>query len=74
MPAIQGGVFTVEFLSVDELARRTNTSPAFWRKRILLREIPVVKVGRLVRLDTEVVSRWLSERVRPANPRGTGKK
>ena len=56
----------VELWSVEELAKKTNTSPAFWRKRILLREIPFVKVGRLVRLDSEVVSRWLSERVHPA--------
>jgi len=35
--------------SLPQVAERTATSVAFWRKQVYLRRIPVVKVGRLTR-------------------------
>ena len=56
--------------NVKETARQTGTSEAFWRKMISKREISVIKVGRLVRLDPEVVHAYLSAHTRPARPDG----
>ena len=60
----------MELWTVKETASRTGTSEAFWRKMIWKREISVIKVGRLVRLDPEVVRAYLSARTRPARPDG----
>jgi excisionase family DNA binding protein len=47
-------------LTVEECAQRTSTSPAYWRKLIYRRRIPVHKLGRLTRIaerDLEVLMR-----------------
>ena len=36
--------------SINAIARDSGTSPATWRKWILQRKIPVVRLGRLVRI------------------------
>ncbi len=49
-----------KLLTVEECAARTSTSPAFWRKLISRRRIPVHKLGRLVRIaerDLEALMR-----------------
>ena len=44
-----------KLLSLPEVASRTSTSVAFWRKVIGRKEVPVVKIGRLTRLREEDV-------------------
>jgi len=40
-------------LSLPEVADRTSTSVAFWRKLVYRRGIPFVRIGRLVRVREE---------------------
>ncbi len=40
---------------IAELAVRTGTCESTWRKKIARREIPVVRIGRSVRIAEEVV-------------------
>ena len=56
----------MELWTLQEAAKRTSTSLGFWRKQVLNRQIPVVKVGRLVRVRAEDVASWITARVRPA--------
>lgn len=42
-------------LSLPEVAARTATSLAFWRKAVVQRNVPIVKIGRLTRLREEDV-------------------
>ena len=56
----------MELLTLQEVARRTSTSVAFWRRQVAQRRIPFVKVGRLVRLMPEAVSNFLAARTRSA--------
>lgn len=48
--------------TVEELARATNMSVAFWRKRIWLRDIDVEHFGRSVRVTDEALERYLAQR------------
>ena len=45
-------------LSLPEVAERTATSIAFWRKAVQRRTVPVVKIGRLTRLREEDVEAY----------------
>jgi hypothetical protein len=56
----------VELWTLKETASKTRMSEAYWRKQVLLRRIPVIKIGRCVRLDAEVVRSFLAQSVRPA--------
>lgn len=56
----------MELWTLKEIASKTRMSEAYWRKQVLLRRIPVVKIGRCVRLDAQVVQSFLAEGVRPA--------
>jgi excisionase family DNA binding protein len=56
----------MELWSLPEVAKRTSTSVAFWRKQVQLRKIAVVKVGRLVRLRSEDVAAFLNAHTRAA--------
>jgi excisionase family DNA binding protein len=56
----------MELWSLQEAARRTKTSVSFWRKQVRLRRIPVVKVGRLTRLDPDHIREYLAAHTRPA--------
>jgi len=40
----------LKLLTVQECAELTGTSVAYWRKAIARREIPVHRIGRLVRI------------------------
>ena len=63
----------MQLWDVNETAQRTKASVAFWRKQIRLRTIPVLRVGRLVRLDPEDVRAFLAARTVPAQS-GQGEK
>ena len=56
----------MELWTLKETASKTRMSEAYWRKQVLLRRIPVIKVGRCVRLDAETVRSFLTEGLRPA--------
>ncbi len=55
----------MELLSLQKVAKHTDTSVGFWRKQVFMRQIPVVKVGRLVRLRAEDVASWVADRTHP---------
>lgn len=61
----------MELWSLTELARRTSTSVAFWRKQVYRRRIAIVKVGRLVRVKPEDVATFLNAHTRAS--KGNGK-
>lgn len=44
-----------KLFSLFEVAARTSTSVAFWRKAIGRKQVPVVRIGRLVRVREEDV-------------------
>jgi excisionase family DNA binding protein len=52
--------------TIDELARVTNMSTAFWRKRIWLQDIEVERFGRSIRVTAEALERYLAARRRAA--------
>ncbi len=58
----------MELWTLKETALKTRLSEAFWRKQVGRRAIAFVKVGRAVRLDSEVVRAFLDARIRPAMP------
>jgi excisionase family DNA binding protein len=55
----------MELLTLQQVAKQTCTSVAFWRKQVRLRRIPVVRVGRLIRLDADSVRQYLAAQTRP---------
>ena len=42
-------------ISLAELAARTATCESTWRKKVARGEVPVIRIGRSVRVDEEVV-------------------
>lgn len=48
-------------LSIFECEARTGRKASTWRKAILRREIPYVKIGRSVRIPEEVVTRMIAD-------------
>lgn len=56
----------MELWTLKETASKTRMSEAYWRKQVLQRRIPVIKIGRAVRLDVDAVRRFLAEGTRPA--------
>ena len=59
----------MELWTLKETAKNTRMSLAFWRKQLGLRSIPVIKVGRAVRLDADAARAYLQARTRPAEAR-----
>ena len=57
-------------LSIAEVATRTSTSQSFWRKQLARRVIPVVRVGRCVRIRQSDLDAWLRLRLRPTRREG----
>jgi excisionase family DNA binding protein len=41
-------------ISLAELATRTGTCESTWRKKVARGEVPVIRIGRTVRVDEEV--------------------
>jgi len=62
---------SAQLLTVNEAAARTGRKVSTWRRDILLRRIPYVKLGRSVRIPVEVVDRLIRdgwrESVEPSN-------
>jgi len=58
----------MELWTLKDTAKYTRMSLAFWRKQLWLRTIPVIKIGRAVRLDPDMVRAFLEARTRPAKP------
>lgn len=64
-------------LTVDEAAKILGTSERHVRDLIYRRSIPYLKIGRLVRLDSQELADWIRERRvpagggQPANPRAS---
>jgi predicted DNA-binding transcriptional regulator AlpA len=52
--------------SVADLVALTGMSGAYWRKVIGRRELPVIRLGRSVRVLDSDIERFLATRVRPA--------
>ena len=55
-----------QLLTVFEAAARTGRKVSTWRRDILLRRIPYVKLGRSVRIPIEVVDRLIRDGWREA--------
>ena len=55
-----GGVLE-EMYTVAELATITKSSEAKWRKKISRREIPIIKIGRQVRIPKSYVTKMLAD-------------
>ncbi len=56
----------MELWDLKETAKKTHTSEGFWRKQVRLRTLPVIRVGRCVRFDSDAVRTFLAARTRPA--------
>ncbi len=56
-----------KLLTVEECATRTSTSPAYWRKLISQRRIPVHKIGRCTRIAERDVDALIRAGFRPAD-------
>lgn len=53
-------------VDVREAARLSGMSVAWWRQRILRREVPHIKIGRSIRIDVTDIQRLLEAgRVEP---------
>jgi excisionase family DNA binding protein len=52
-------------ISLAELATRTSTCESTWRKKIARGEVPVVRIGRAVRVDEEIVKLICSCGIKP---------
>ncbi len=48
-------------ISIAELATRTATCESTWRKAISRGEIPIVRIGRAVRVSEDVAERLIRE-------------
>ncbi len=63
-------------ISLAELAARTSTCESTWRKKIARGEVPVVRIGRSVRVDEEIVKLivqcGVQRRSRPTNVNAVG--
>jgi|GEM_PF-1211259 excisionase family DNA binding protein len=48
-------------VTIAELAARSGTCESTWRKAIAREEIPVIRIGRAVRIAEEVAERLIRE-------------
>ncbi len=55
-----------QLLTVVEAQARTGRKASTWRRDILLKRIPYVKIGRSVRIPVEVVDRLIEQGWRDA--------
>lgn len=62
----------MELFAIQQIAERTGTSVSFWRAIIRKGELPVIRLGRLIRLDGDDVREFLSRNTqrRPSLERG----
>lgn len=59
---------SAKLLTVKEAEAMTGRKVATWRKDILCRSIPYVKIGRQVRIPLEVVEDLIQKGYRPSIP------
>lgn len=53
-------------LTVEECADHLNTSPRMVRRMVAERRVPVVRIGRHVRIRLSALDRYLMQRTTPA--------
>jgi excisionase family DNA binding protein len=58
---------------IGELGKRASVKVATLRKYVARREIPFVKVGRLVRFRPSEIETWISQRAQAARGTTAGK-
>jgi hypothetical protein len=63
---------TKQLLSVKEAELLTGRKAATWRRDILLRRIPYVKLGRQVRIPARVIQELIDKGFRPPIPEPGG--
>ncbi len=51
--------------TLHELAKTTNMSVDFWRKRVWRGELEVERFGRSIRVTQESLAAYMNQRVRP---------
>jgi len=61
-------VETKQLLSVKQAEKLTGRKAATWRRDILERKIPYVKLGRQVRIPIEVIEGLIEKGYRPSVP------
>jgi excisionase family DNA binding protein len=54
-----------ELMSIDQLAQRLGITMRHVRRLVADRRIPYIKVGKLVRFDSEEIAQWLDGQRRP---------
>jgi excisionase family DNA binding protein len=60
------GIDTIpELMSIDQLAQRLGITIRHVRRLVADRRIPYIKVGKLVRFDSEEIAQWLNGQRRP---------
>lgn len=57
-------------LNIKATAERLATTERHVRELIYRRELPYLKVGRLVRVDSQDLERWLAAQRQPMRDRG----
>lgn len=50
-----------QLVTAEEIATRCGVSPRQIRNLVYKRQIPFVKIGRLVRFDPDSIDRWVTE-------------
>jgi len=56
-----------QWLRIREAAQRSGMSVAWWRQRVLRREVPFAKIGRAILIDVTDIERMLRDaRVEPS--------
>lgn len=56
---------TSELLDCEQLAAKLNVKVSKVRSMVFRREIPSVKIGRLVRFDSNSINEWLKSNAQP---------
>ena len=59
-----------KLLTVKEAEAMTGRKASTWRKDILRRKVPYVKIGRQVRIPIEAIEDLMAAGYRPAIPQG----
>ena len=60
------GIDTIpELMSIDQLAQRLGITVRHVRRLVADKRIPYLKVGKLVRFDSEEIAQWLNGHRRP---------
>jgi excisionase family DNA binding protein len=60
------GIDTIpELMSIDQLAQRLGITVRHVRRLVADRRIPYLKVGKLIRFDSDEIAEWLNSQRRP---------